>query len=504
MTLDREACYRALRTRDARFDGRIFVGVHTTGIYCRPICPARTPKLANVDFYASAAAAQEAGFRPCLRCRPESSPDLAAWRGTSSTVARALALIAEGALDGDEAAVEDLALRLGIGERQLRRLFQQHLGASPIAVAQTRRVLFAKQLIHETRMSMVAVAEAAGFGSLRRFNATFRGLYERPPSALRRLSTSAPGGPDPAAAITLRLSYAPPYDWPAMVGFLAGRAIAGVEVVEADRYRRTIALGGAHGTIEVEPMAGRHALRVCIRFPNVRALPAIIARVRRVFDLGADIGAITTQLAEDPHLAPLVAARPGLRVPGAWDGFELAVRAVLGQQITVTAARRLAGKLAAAYGEPLTSAIVGRAAGLTTVFPCPDRLADANLATLGMPRARAATLAALAAAAADPRLFEREHDLDGAITRLRALPGIGEWTAQYIAMRALREPDAFPAADIGLLRAMADADGTRPTPAALASRAEAWRPWRAYAAQHLWTADVGAFAGTSVRAEAVA
>jgi AraC family transcriptional regulator of adaptative response / DNA-3-methyladenine glycosylase II len=504
MPLDHDVCYAALRTRDARFDGRIFVAVRTTGIYCRPICPARTPKRENITFYASAAAAQEAGYRPCLRCRPESSPDLAAWRGTSSTVARALALIAEGALDGDEADVERLALRLGIGERQLRRLFTQHLGASPIAVAQTRRVLLAKQLLHETRMSMTAVAEAAGFGSVRRFNATFHGLYGRPPSALRRAPRD--GAEQPAAAITLKLSYVPPYDWSAMIGFLAGRAIEGVESVTADRYRRTIALDGAHGTIEVAPLAGRNALTATIRFPNVRALPTIIARIRRVFDLGADVTAINAQLAADPDLARLVAARPGLRVPGAWDGFELAVRAVLGQQITVVAARRLAGKLVAAHGETLQVAAEEQGDGLCRVFPSAERLAHANLVTLGMPRARAATLSALATAAvADPRLFERARDLEGAIGRLRALAGIGEWTAQYIAMRALREPDAFPASDLGLLRAMSDGEGNRPTPVELGSRAEAWRPWRAYAAQHLWTADAAPPSGSAgAREEVVA
>ena len=500
MTLDRDVCYRAIRTRDARFDGRVFTGVRTTGIYCRPICPARTPRLENVVFYATAAAAQEAGFRPCLRCRPESSPDLAAWRGTSNTVSRALALIADGGLDGDDANVDAVALRLGIGERQLRRLFQQHLGASPIAVAQTRRILFAKQLIHETSMSMAEVAMAAGFGSVRRFNETFRRLYDRPPSALRRQAAEDDARRLPAAGITLMLSYAPPYDWDAMIQFLAARAIAGVELVEPDCYRRTIALDGRHGTIEVRPAPGRHALAATIRFPVVRTLPVIVARIRRVFDLAADVGAITAQLAEDPLLAALVAARPGLRVPGAWDGFELAVRAVLGQQITVTAARRLAGKLVAAYGETTDSG--GGDPGLDMVFPRAERLASANLAGLGMPRARASTLAALATrAAADPQLFDREPDLDGAVARLRALPGIGEWTAQYIAMRALREPDAFPAADIGLLRAMSDGDGRRPTPAALASRAETWRPWRAYAAQHLWTATGARPIGASGEAE---
>ncbi len=504
--LDREACYRALKARDARFDGRIFIGVHTTGIYCRPICPARTPKLENLDFYPTAAAAQEAGFRPCLRCRPESSPDLAAWRGTSTTVARALALIGEGALDGEDADVERLALRLGIGDRQLRRLFMQHVGASPIAVAQTRRVLFAKQLIHETRMGMTDVAEAAGFGSVRRFNATFRGLYGRPPSALRRLGAGEASARHATAALTLKLSYASPYDWEAMIAFLAARAIAGVESVDAGRYRRTIAIDGVHGTVDVAPIAGRDALAATIRFPNVRALPNIIARIRRVFDLAADVGAITRQLADDRVLAPLVQARPGLRVPGAWDGFELAVRAVLGQQITVTAARRLAGKLVAAHGEPLAPGVADPDSDLTMVFPTPARLAEASLATLGMPRARAATLAALATAAAgDARLFERGEDLDASIARLRALPGIGEWTAQYVAMRALREPDAFPAADIGLLRALAAVDGTRPTPGALLARAEPWRPWRAYAAQHLWTSDAArCLATVGTREEAVA
>jgi AraC family transcriptional regulator of adaptative response / DNA-3-methyladenine glycosylase II len=282
------------------------------------------------------------------------------------------------------------------------------------------------------------------------------------------------------------LSYAAPYDWPALIEFLAARAIPGVEVVEPERYRRTVELDGHHGTIEVSRAPGRDALAATIRFPSVKALPTIVGRIRRVFDLGADVVAIAAQLAEDEDLAPLVAARPGLRVAGAWDAFELAVRAILGQQITVTAARRLAGKLVAAHGAPVASAAPGSA--LTALFPRPERLATADLTKLGMPRARATAISALAtAAAADARLFHREQDLDAAVARLKALPGIGEWTAQYIAMRALREPDAFPAADLGLLRAMAGADGVRPTPAALLARAEGWRPWRAYAAQHLWT-----------------
>ncbi len=485
MDMDDDACYRAFATRDARFDGRIFSGVKTTGIYCRPVCPARIPKRENMTFHRSAAAAQAAGFRPCLRCRPETSPDLGSWRGTSNTVSRALALIEAGALDGGD--VEALADRLGVGERQLRRLFQQHLGASPIAVAQTRRVLLAKQLIHETRLPMAEVALAAGFGSVRRFNETFQQLYHRPPATLRRL-----GGAEIAAgeggASSIRLPYRAPYDWSAMLAFLAARAIPGVEVVKDGRYHRALAIGEDRGVVTVERGEGSY-LKVTLRFPKVRAWPAVLTRVRRVFDLAADPMVIEAHLSEDPDLAPLVAARPGLRAPGAWDGFELAVRAVLGQQITVVAARNLAGKLTAAHGEPLADEAANRL-GITHFFPQAQRLAAMDVATLPMPRARGQALANLAAAAAaDPDLFGPKRSLEEAVSTLRALPGIGEWTAQYIAMRALREPDAFPSADIGLMRALETPDGVRPTPAELLARAERWRPWRAYAASHLWAAD---------------
>jgi AraC family transcriptional regulator of adaptative response / DNA-3-methyladenine glycosylase II len=488
MELDHDACYRAMATRDARFDGRMFTAVHTTGIYCRPICPARTPQRENVTFYATAGAAQEAGFRPCLRCRPECSPDLAVWHGSSNTVSRGLALINEGALDGET--TDALADRLGVGERQLRRLFRQHLGASPMAVAQTRRVLFAKQLITETTMPLAEVALASGFGSIRAFNDTFHRLYQRPPRDLRRLRDAA-GEQTAAGGITLILPYALPYDWDAMIGFLAARVITGIEAVTDRRsYRRTIALDGAQGVFSAEPDARGSGLRVTIRFPRIASLVTIVRRIRRVFDLGADPLAIGKDLSRDPLLAPLVARRPGLRVPGAWDGFEVAVRAVLGQQITVTAAMKLAAKLVAAYGDPLDAT---HGDGLTHTFPAPARMAGADLRTLGMPGARAQALSSLAtAAAADPTLFNPSQTLEDAIARLRALRGIGEWTAQYIAMRALREPDAFPAADIGLMRALTPAGGDRPGAADILARAEAWRPWRAYAAQHLWTSDANA------------
>jgi len=484
MELTTDACYRALQTRDARFDGQLFVGVKTTRVYCRPICPARTPKREHVRFFPTAAAAQDAGFRPCLRCRPETAPDLAAWRGTSNTVARALSLIELGGLD--EADVDTLASRLGVGERQLRRLFRVHLGASPIAVAQTRRVLLAKQLVHETTLPMSEVALASGFGSIRRFNETFQRLFGRPPGALRRIGR---GVASPSRGeVSLKLRYKPPYDWPAMLTFLAARAIQGIEVVDGDCYTRSIAIDGAHGTVAVRPGAG-HTLKVTVRFATLSALPAIIARVRRQFDLSADPQAIAEQLSEDRALAALVAARPGLRVPGAWDAFELAVRAVLGQQVAVTAAIKLAGQIVAAHGDQL--AIDGPPMdGLTHVFPSAERLAALNPATLPMPRARATALVSLSRAVAnDPQLFRIGRSLDEVVAELRALDGVGEWTAQYIAMRALREPDAFPSADLGLLRAMAGPDKRRPTARELLARAERWRPWRAYAAQHLWMAE---------------
>lgn len=513
----RDICYRALESKDARFDGLIFVGVTSTGIYCRPICPARTPKLLNCHFFASAAAAQEAGYRPCLRCRPEIAPDLASWRGTSNTVSRALALIAEGALDGSGNSVEKLASRLGVGERQLRRLFLQHLGASPISVAQTRRVLFAKQLIHDTQLPMTAVAAAAGFSSVRRFNETFFHLFQRSPRALRRKAApreESRNGEREEKDIVLQLRYRPPYDWENMLGFLRARAIPGVELVEGSRYLRTVEADGAVGTIAVTHLPKRQSLAVSIRSSNVKFLPAVVARVRRLFDLGADIETIDEHLSADPALARLVAERPGLRAPGGWDGFEIAVRAILGQQITVAAARRLAGELVHLHGRPVPPSLRIHPA-LTHVFPAAKRLASASSIALGMPAARLATLKAVAqAAASDPNLFRPLGGIDPTIDRLKSIRGVGEWTAQYIALRAVREMDAFPATDIGLLRGAAligetkssgttnggtktgatknsgiSANGARITPAHLLSRAESWRPWRAYAAQHLWAAE---------------
>ncbi|HWO10103.1 MAG TPA: AlkA N-terminal domain-containing protein [Polyangiaceae bacterium] len=484
--LDARLCYQALAARDARFDGRVFVGVTSTGIYCRPVCPARTAKREHCRFFTSAAAAQAAGFRPCLRCRPESAPGHGAWDGTSNTVARGVELIALGALDGEDASVEVLAERLGVGARHLRRLFAEHLGASPVAVAQTRRVAFAKQLLHETRLPMSEVAHAAGFGSVRRFNETFRELFDRSPNALRRKAmASLPEGSASTAGVTLQLRYRPPYDFSELLAFFRARAIPGVELVTDNRYLRTFDESGAVGSVEVGHDPARHALRVHVRTNDVRVLSRVVNRVRRAFDVASDVALIGDCLAADPLLAALVHRRPGLRVPGGWSGFELAVRALLGQQVSVAAARRLCERLTLLCGSR-----VSLGTSLVRLFPSAEQVARADLGQLGAPRARLSALAALAEAAlTDPHLFEPRGNLEATIARLRAVRGVGPWTAHYIALRAARDPDAFPVGDRGILRAVSLCTGARCTPEMLERRAERWRPWRAYAAQHLLAAD---------------
>jgi AraC family transcriptional regulator of adaptative response / DNA-3-methyladenine glycosylase II len=480
MQLDQDACYRALRTRDARFDGRFFTAVRSTGVYCRPICPAPTPKRKNCLFVPCAAAAAELGFRPCLRCRPEASPGTPAWLGTSTTVSRALRLISEGALD--RGGVGELAARLGVGDRQLRRLFLRHLGASPVAVGQTRRVLFAKKLIDETSLSMAQVALSSGFSSIRRFNDVIQKTYGVPPRALRRRSSADRSR---ARDITLKLAYRPPFDWTAIIRFLAARAIPGVESVSPAAYRRTLSVGGREGLLAVFPDRDAHRLVAHIRLDDPMPLQQISERIRRLFDLGADPDVIAADLARAPRLREALRAQPGLRVPGAWDSFELAVRAVLGQQVSVKGATTLCGRLVARFGE--RSDIAGGEGDLHSLFPSPEVLAAANLGEIGLPRARSAAISALARAVVGGELqLDASRDLDAAITQLTALPGIGEWTAHYIAMRALREPDAFPATDLGLRRALGS-NGRPSSGAELRDIAEDWRPWRAYAAMLLWT-----------------
>lgn len=481
MSLDHEICYRAVASRDPRFDGRFFTGVRTTGVYCRPVCPARTPRSENCAFFASAAAAEEAGFRPCRRCRPETSPGTPAWLGTSATVSRALRLIAEGALD--EGRVEDLAARLGLSDRQVRRLFEEHLGASPRAVAWLRRVHFARRLIDETDLPFGRVAASAGFGSVRRFNAAIQRSFRATPGALRRRSHEECSAA-PAGRLVLRLPYRPPYDWDAIVAYVQPRALAGVERVTADAYRRAVRVGRATGVIEVRPDPRDSCLLLSVPATLAPHLLAVTERVRALFDLGADPAAIAGHLGRDRRFARLVRRGSGLRLPGAWDPFELAVRAVLGQQITVRAATTVAGRLVAAYGEPLPGATAD--SDPCRLFPAPDVLAAADLRPLRLTRARAATVRTLAAAvAADPTLLDASGGLADAAARLRRLPGIGDWTAQYVCLRALREPDAFPAGDLGLRRAWARG-GALPSAGEMERRAEAWRPWRGYAALWLW------------------
>jgi AraC family transcriptional regulator, regulatory protein of adaptative response / DNA-3-methyladenine glycosylase II len=473
MDLDRQICSQARLSRDARFDGRFFIGVKSTRIYCRSICPVRTAKEENVCYFPTAAAAAEAGYRPCLRCRPESSPGTAAWSGTSTTVSRALRLISESALE--DAGVDALAERLGIGSRQLRRLFLRHLGASPIAVGKTRRLQFAKKLIDETNLPMGEIALAAGFGSVRRFNAAFRQTYKRTPSQLRRFARLA--SEQSANEYLFRLHFRPPFHWPALLGFLRPRATPGVEAVERNSYSRTISLNGDSGTLRVSMAESVDALEVRISFPESRWLFLIIERVRQMFDLAADPNEIAARLHLDPILAHRVESMPGLRVPGCWDGFELAVRAILGQQIPVAGVSTLAGRLVQAFGQQLTVA-----SPLTHLFPSADVLAQADVASIGLPESRAETIRSLARAVSEGRIsFGSVANVEEFQARLRQLPGIGSSSAQYIAMRALGDPDAFPVSDLGLLRS-AGLNNERE----LKRRAEGWRPWRAYAAMYLW------------------
>lgn len=474
--LDRPNCYRALRSRDRRFDGRFFVAVRTTGIYCRPICPAPPPKLVNVVFYACAAAAEEAGFRPCRRCRPETAPGTPAWIGTSAVVARALRLIRAGALDEGE--VGALAARLGIGARQLRRLFDKHLGTSPAAIARARRVHFARVLLDQSDLRVTAIAFAAGFRSVRQFNHAVRATFRDTPRGLRNRRKVTPARGE---LLTVRVPYRPPLDWNALLAFLAVRVTPGVELVRDGRYERTVSIDGAVGAIALEAVPGASALLLRIRLAEYAGVLEIVERVRRLFDLDADPLQIADHLSRSTVLRRLVAAAPGMRVPGAWEPFELAVRAILGQQITVRAATTLAGRLADKFGEP-----VDCGEGLTRLFPRPEVLADADVASIGLPRARAATLRALSAAVAGGALLlDAARGHEEVVERLCALPGIGAWTAQYIAMRALGEPDAFPAGDLGVRKALANGSG--PLSAVAVERlAEPWRPWRAYAVMHLW------------------
>ncbi len=485
MELDRKTCYRAVLARDARFDGRFFTGVRTTGVYCRPVCPARTPKAENVSFFACAAAAEEAGFRACRRCRPESSPGTPAWAGKSATVSRALRLIERGT--GSEARLDEIAGRLGVGERHLRRLFRDELGASPKAVEITRRVHFARRLIEQTNLPVARIAFTAGFGSIRRFNEAIRESFGASPVELRtglrgeRRERGHPGGRF-EGVLSLEIPFRPPSPWPIVSRFLQRRAIAGVEAAGPNSYRRTFRVGSNAGILEIRPIAGRNALELLVPSVAAEDLMGIAERVRRLFDTGADPAVISGHLRRDPQLAKRARLSAGARLPGSWDPFEMGVRAILGQQITVAGATTLAGRLAEIAGEPLPEA--GK--GLALVFPDAAAVAGANLERLGIPGSRARTIRTFAEGYAEGKFLRASSSgLPALVAELSAVPGIGDWTAQYIAMRGFGEPDAFPAGDLGLRKAFARR-GRLASSRELERRSQQWRPWRAYAAVSLW------------------
>lgn len=476
MTIDDHACYRAILARDARFDGLFFTGVRTTGIYCRPVCPAKTPARSSCRFFSSAALAEQSGFRPCLRCRPELAPGRAPVDSTRSLAHAAAARIEAGALN-EGGNLESLGESLGISSRQLRRAMRRELGVSPVELAQTSRLLLAKRLIADTRLPLVQVAFAAGFESVRRFNAAFRSHYRLTPSTMRR---AAGGGDSTGETLRLLLGYRPPLAWNALLRFLSARAITGVECVSQNAYHRTVAIGEHRGWLSVHQLPEKNQLAIELTPSLAPVLPQVLARLRSLLDVDARPDVIAAHLSGDKHLAAAVRREPGLRVPGAFDGFELAWRAVLGQQVSVRGASTLAARFAEHFGE-----------SIATPLPCLNRLTPSStafaaartttIAGIGLPTARAETVRSLAKAVAAGTIgFEPGLDPADTELKLTELPGIGPWTAAYIAMRGLHWPDAFPAGDLGLSKASGLSKRE------LAVAAESWRPWRAYAAMYLW------------------
>jgi AraC family transcriptional regulator of adaptative response / DNA-3-methyladenine glycosylase II len=465
--LDPRVCYRALRARDRRFDGAFFVAVKTTGIYCRPICPARVPRADRCMFVRHAAEAERHGYRACFRCRPELAPGLARVDATSRLVSRAVSAIEGGCLE--TSSLEGLATELGVSSRHLRRAMEAEIGVTPVEFAQTKRLALAKQLLHDTRLSLSDVAFASGFKSIRRFNSLFRERFGRPPSAVRKtLEARREDATDDEPVIALRLEYRPPLAWPSLLGFLRARAIAGLETVTEDEYARSVRIGDDAGWVRVRHARGdKPALLARVSMSLRARLTTVAARLRMMFDLDAQPHAIAEYLSADRHLAKLVAREPGLRLPGAFDPFESSVRAVLGQQVSVKGATTLAGRLVERFGR----------------FPSAEELSDAKpnrVQAIGLPSARAETLVRLARAVASGTV-DLGGDPSVTIAALEQLPGIGAWTAQYIAMRAMHWPDAFPAGDLGLKKALGTTDVSR-----IEARATGWRPWRAYAVMHLW------------------
>lgn len=468
MPLDHRQCYEAMCSRDPRFDGRFWIGVRTTGVYCRPVCPSRTPLARNVDFYAHPAAAEDAGFRPCRRCRPDAAPGSSGWKGGASTVDRALRLIDEGALDAGDVAA--LARRLHVGDRHLRRLFVEHLGTTPDAVARSRRAHLARRLLADTDLRIADIAFAAGFGSVRQCNDVVKATFRATPTELRtdlragRRVRALPAGD--TGVLTLRLPVRTPFDGGALLDWFASRSVVGLDEVLDGAYRRRVAVGERTGSVALRP--GLDTVSLTVDLPPDTNLSSLVGGARRAFDLAADPAAVDAHLGADPLLAPLVAARPGIRVPGAWSGFEAGVRAIVGQQISVAAARTVLSRVVAAHGTD-------------GAFPEPEQLLEAPLEGLGIIGQRAETIRRLAdAVLAGDVVVDGSVDHEALVRSLVALRGIGPWSAEYIALR-LGEPDAFPAGDLHLRRVL-DAPNDR----LAIARAEPWRPWRAYAAMHLW------------------
>lgn len=476
MILNPEHCYQAVLTRDARFDGRFFVAVRTTRIYCRPICRVKTPMRKNCEFFSYAAAAEVAGYRPCKRCRPELAPGNSLMEVSSRQARNAAYYIGQDFLA--EHSLADLADKLGITDRQMRRVFHVEFGVSPVEFSQTQRLLLAKQLLTDSAMPVTSVAYASGFKSLRRFNALLKERYRLTPTEFRKQQKQ--GVPQKFTDFSFRLNYRPPLDWERLLAFLAQRVIPQVESVQDGKYMRTVQVTRQNkavtGWLEVRQDAGQHMLSVRLADSLLPVCAPILERVKRLFDLHADPVAINSALGK------LAKPRPGLRLPGSFDGFEMAIRAVLGQQISVAAARTLAGRLALRFGAPLATPF----APLTRLFPTPQRLASATvpeIARLGITGKRAGTLIALSRAVASGALsLEPGSRIEDTLAELHKIPGIGEWTVQYIAMRALSWPDAFPHTDLGIKKALRES-----SPKKILELAEPWRPWRAYAALHLWT-----------------
>jgi AraC family transcriptional regulator, regulatory protein of adaptative response / DNA-3-methyladenine glycosylase II len=477
--LTRDVLDRARRSRDARFDGRFFIAVRSTRIYCRPICPSRFSNDSNVRYFSTAEEAAEAGYRPCLRCRPEAAPGSPAWTGTSAVVQRALKLIQDGVLD--QASLSDLANRLGIGTRHLNRLFAQHVGASPATVAQTRRLHFAKRLLDETLLPITDIAHASGFRSIRRFNDSFRTTYRKSPRELRKRKRAG-SEKSASAEISLRLSFRPPYDWDHMQSFLAADAIPGVESVTAEGYSRAALTPSGYALLQVRPVIQARALQVKIQGAMPAELPMLLASVRRMFDLTADPGRIAAAMHDEPLLQPLLHRRPGLRIPGTWDAFECSVCAIVGQRGS-GASRGLLKRLVERLGRPIDAP----GTGIRYLFPTAAALADANLHELGFSSLRCEALRQLARGVRDRSI--RFDAPSAEISRIFcALPGVSRWTAGYVELRGLSEPDAFPFGDLMLRRAAAT--GAKPlTGLALDERAECWRPFRGYALFHLWASQ---------------